>query len=614
MTDRLSMTTTDSMTTTGGAPADAWREESEPEWMQEGLEDDDDVHTGTLFRLRASDIITVAALGLIQAAALAGFVLVTRTVIDALVPDGVGRAAELTFERALWSCGVLAALAVVLGIARSIEFTVAERAGYLVVRRLRMAMYAHLQRMLPAHLRHRARGGLLLRLTGDLSMLRMWLSRGVLEGISAAIVLIVGIGVLCWLDVWLAITVIAVLAAGSALSLVFGRSMREATRTMRRRRSLLMGNIDEQLGTLAVSQVSGRTRGEFSRLSRQNASLTDALIRVAGLRGRLRGIAVAVSLVSVAAVLAVGVIEARRGQVGVDVVIVAALLARYLARPVRTLGLTHDYWHRGLVSRQKVTDFLTSSSRDAAEEDLPALIVRGGRIEFQGVTVPGVLADFTAVADRGELVVITGPSGSGKSTLLELVARQTEPVSGAVMVDGQNLAQTAPSSVGRMMGVAGPNLPLLKGSVLRNATYAARHVAPGEVQRILRTLGLDESLAQHGFSDIHDWVSEGGSNLTLSDRQLLALARAMMGTPRILLLDEPLMGLDAEARSRAREALLRHRGTVLLVTQDPDALALADSVWVMGRGVPVTVQTGEEYRAQLWRERGERNRRWHFER
>jgi len=601
-------------TTPDSTPADAWSADTEPEWMREGLEDDGEVRAGALFRVRASDVIAVAALGLVQAAALAAFVLVTRTIIDALIPDGVGRAAELTFERALWSCGVLAALAIILGIARSIEFSVAERAGYLVVRRLRMEMYGHLQRMLPAHLRHRARGGLLLRLTGDLSMLRMWLSRGVLEGISAAIVLLVGVGVLCWLNIWLAVTVVAVLAGGSALSLLFGRAMRDATRTMRRRRSLLMGNIDEQLGTLPVSQVSGRTRGEFSRLSRQNVSLTEALIRVAGLRGRLRGIATAVSLISVAGVLAVGVIEARRGHVGVDVVIVAALLARYLARPVRTLGLTHDYWHRGLVSRQKITDFLTSSSRDAAEEDLPPLIVRGGRIEFRDVTVPGALSGFTAVADRGELVVITGPSGSGKSTLLELVARQTEPTSGAVTVDGQDLAQTAPSSVGRMMGVAGPNLPLLKGSVLRNATYAARHVAPGEVQRMLRTLGLDESLAKHGFSDVHDWVTEGGSNLTLSDRQLLALARAMMGTPRILLLDEPLMGLDAEARSRAREALLRHRGTVLMVTQDPDALALADAVWVMGHGKPVTVQTGEEYRDQLWRERGERNRRWHFER
>lgn len=563
-----------------------------------------------LFRLRRRDFLVVGLLGFLQAALLVDFILLTRLVIDQLVPSGVGDAAEATYQQSLWFCAALAGAAVLLGLARSWEFTWAEGAGYDVVRRLRMEMYAHLQRMRPEHLRHRARGGLLLRLTGDLSMLRMWLSRGLLEGLSAAIVLIAALGVLVVLDLWLALAVVSVLASGAALSLSLGRSMRDATRSMRRRRSSLMSTVDEQINAIRVSQVSGRVRGEFRRLSRQNDALTVSLSRVAGLRGSLRGISAATSLVSVVAVLAIGVVQVQRGATTVGVVVVGVLLARYLARPVRTLGLAHDYWHRGLISRQKVVDFLTSSSRGIEEESKPPLVVRGGRIEFVDVTVPGALAGFAAVADRGEFIAITGPSGAGKSAVLDVLTRMVEPTSGGVVIDGQPLSDTAPSSIGSMMGVAGPDLPLLRGTVLRNLTYADRRVAPGEVQRIVKTLGLDDALRRHDDQGVMGWVMEGGANLPAGDRQLVALARAMMGTPRILLLDEPLAGMGAEARSLAREAILRHRGTVLMVTQDPDALSLADTIWVMAEDGTATTLTGEEYRDHLWRNRNARSKRW----
>ncbi|MGN7949668.1 ABC transporter transmembrane domain-containing protein [Microbacterium sp. 22215] len=563
-----------------------------------------------LLRVRRRDLVVVALLGILQAALIIDFMLLARLVIDQLVPSGVGEAADSTYRQTLWFCLLLAVLAVVMGAARSWEFTWAERAGYEVVRKLRMEMYGHLQRMRPEHLRHRARGGLLLRLTGDLSMLRMWLSRGLLEGLSAGIVLSAALGVLVWMDVWLALAVVCVLASGAALSLGLGRAMRDATRSMRRRRSALMSNVDEQINALRVSQVSGRVQGEFRRLSRQNDALTVSLSRVAGLRGRLRGIAAAISLVSVVAVLTVGVIQVHRGATSVGVVVVGALLARYLARPVRTLGLAHDYWHRGVVSRQKVVEFLGSSSRRVEEEAQAPLVVKGGRIEFVDVEVPGALSGFTAIADRGEFVAITGASGTGKSAVLDVLTRMAEPTRGSILIDGQLLSDTSPSSIGAMVGVASPDLPLLRGTVLRNLTYAARQAGPGEVQRIVKALGLDESLARNDDPGVMGWVMEGGANLTAGDRQLIALARAMVGTPRILLLDEPLAGMDADARSRAREAILRHRGTVLMVTQDPDALALADSVWVMSPGGAVTALTGEEYRDHVWRNRNTRSKRW----
>ncbi len=175
-----------------------------------------------VFALRPIDYLRVISAGLAQAACLLGFVIELRSVLAAFRPTAVGVVAEGDYHTALTRCVAMAGLAILLGIFRSWEFGAAERAGYEVVRRLRMEMYAHMQRMLPEHIQHRARGGLLLRLTGDLSMLRMWLSRGILQGISATIVLVAGVGIIFAWSPWLALTLIGVYTAGAALSLLNG--------------------------------------------------------------------------------------------------------------------------------------------------------------------------------------------------------------------------------------------------------------------------------------------------------------------------------------------------------------------------------------------------------
>jgi ATP-binding cassette subfamily B protein len=562
------------------------------------------------FRVSRVARIIVLALGLGQGACLLAFILLLSRIVEVLEPTGVGFAAERQYRNSLVGCLVLAALGVALGVMRAIEFSVTERAGYEVVRRLRMDMYGHLQRMLPAHLLHRARGGLLLRLTGDLSMLRMWLSRGQLQGSSAAIVLAAGLTGAFVLDPAMACALVGVLCLGAGVSLYSGQTMRSATRTMRRRRSLVIGNISEQINALAVTQVSGRAGGEYARLSRQNDSLNRALVRVARLRGRLRGIATGTSMLASVAVVATGVVEARRGVVLPSTVLLEVLIARFLTRPVRSLGLMHDYWHRGLVSRQKINEFLASSSRVIEAELLVPLKVRRGHILFDDVTVNGALRGFSAEASPGTVVAITGGAGSGATAVLDVVARLVDPDSGSVTIDQQDLVATDPSSIGHAVGMVSPDLPLMRGTVRRNLTYGARAAPAAEVQRVAFGLGLHRALPRIGGSGVAEWLVEGGQNVLFADRQLIALGRALMGNPPILLLDRPFEGLDPASRISARAMVLRHRGTVLWCTDEPDDLAEADLIWVMDQGRCVEVKPSSTYREELWTSRTSQGSRW----
>lgn len=560
------------------------------------------------FRLRWFDVAKVVLLGLGQAVTLVGFALLVILVADQVDAATLGPAADAAWRRTLGHLGVLAGLAVLYGLLRAWEFSQAEKVGYEVVRRVRMQMYAHLQGMTPVQVQGRSRGGLLLRFIGDLSMLRTWISRGLLAGLVALIVLVSTVVAMTVLNPRIGLTLIAVLSGAAAVSLLSGQVVRNATRTMRRRRSLLISNIDEQLHALPVVQVFGRSNGEYARLSRQNDSMNRSLYRVAELRGRLRGIGSGAALISVVAVLAVGLVELRRGTASVGVVVAALVMTRMLASAVRTLGLAHDYWHRGQVSRRKVIDYLRSSSRRLDPPELAALRVRLGGIRFCEVTVPGALSDVTLSAEPGQLVAVTGPTGAGKSTLLRLVARLAEPSAGTVLVDDQDLAETTPRSTFRKIGMVSPDLPLMRGTIRRNLTYSRPDVDDDEVQRVIHLTGLDALLGglPHGLGT---WVVEGGRNLSVGERLRIALGRALLGNPPILLLDEPTANLDPRSRADFRAVVARHHGTVLLVTHDPAEIAMADQVWTLDGGRVQETCSGEEYRDRCWAE-AQREESW----
>jgi len=554
---------------------------------------------GKLYELRHRDVVLVLAIGLAQVVTLVLFIVLLKSVVNALTPLNVGAAAAAQQATALINVFWLTVVAITHGSLRALEFNITEAIGYRIVRQLRMSMYGHLQGMTPRQFQGRARGGLLLRFLGDLSMTRLWISRGVLCGLVAAVVLSGTLVVMAVLNLWMTLAAVAAISLGAAVSLGAGWRMRRATRTMRRRRSLVMSNIDEQMNAQAVVQVFGRARGEFNRLSHQNDNLTRALIRVATLRGYLRGVSVAFSMLAACAVLVAGLFEVRRGTTSVGMVVAFVVVVRQLAGPVRQLGLAHDYWHRAQVSLGKIGEFMRSSSRELDAPGSHPLRVNKGAIDFMNVSVAGALSGIELRIEPGQFVAVTGPGGAGKSTLLGILSRTVEPDAGSVVIDGQLLSRTTLMSSARWIGAMGPDLPLMRGTVQRNLTYATPNAYAHEVARLLHASGLDQLLAELP-DGLESWVTEGGLNLSHSQRQRIALGRALMGNPPILVLDEPSNGMDALAKDALVQLLVRHKGTILLASHEPDELALADQVVVMEGGRIRQVLSGEAYRDQHW--------------
>lgn len=550
------------------------------------------------YTIPALPVAGVVVFGLIQAAALVGYIISVHQLLNAISPQWVGAQAQANWQAGLQALVWLVISILVAAISRGFSFAISERAGYEVVRQLRISQYRHLQGMNSRQLQHRARGGLLLRFTGDLGMLRNWISRGLLEGSVNLLVVLTGIAILFWLDPLLGMGVTGSILVVSALGLAGGRSMRRSIRTMRRHRSLLTGNIDEQLNALSVVQGFDRLRGEEERLSQQNDAMTRSLIGVSNRRGYWRALTALGGMLPIAVVLLIALVQVPNQQMSLATMVSGVLVAQYLARPVRMVGLAHDHWHRSRVSEGKIRDFLASSSQPL-DEDKPALIVRGGRIDFHGATVDNALHELTASIEPGQFVALTGPAGAGKSTILQLISGLATVDGGSMEIDGQDVEQVnLRSRLGRA-AIISPDLPLMRGTILRNITYARPASDNSEVHRVVLGSGLDEVLRRLP-EGINTWLTEGGKNLSRGERQQVAWARALMANPKILLLDEPSDGLDGQTAAVLRRMLRNHAGTIVMATDDPADLALADVIWHLQDGVVTRVQTNDDYKNDQW--------------
>ncbi len=543
-------------------------------------------------RIPRRSIAIIASIGTLEAALIVCTALLLRRAVDDMVRNQAsgGPMTELVLG--------LIILALAGGFLRMVEFSVAETVGYRYVESLRMVMYSHLQRISPRQMQHNSRGAILLRFVGDLTTIRVYISRGLARGIVASITLVGGLSVLAFIDLEMALVTGGLLMASAALSLAEGGNVRRLTRKARRQRANLITNLADQIQGMAVLQALGRINGEYNRLGQQNHRLTSALIRYARVRGVLRAISTATGSLAVVAVLVVGSYDVSSGDTTVGAVVAAMIIVRQMVRPMRELGLAHDYWQSAKVSREKVLSFLQRPYREADGIERPKLRVPRGHISLRDVHLKGSLHGITQDVEPRRIVAIMGPNGAGKSSLLAVVARLADPDQGAVLIDDQEIAACSLRSCSRHISLMSESLPLLRGTLRRNVLYRWREAPESELQRVTEICALDAVIDQlPDGMDGH--VKEGGANLSGGHAARVAFARAIVGSPRVLLLDEPTNNLDRATKERFREIVVRYGGTVLIATHDPDEAALADVVWKMDDGRISQVIMGSDFRAAL---------------
>ncbi len=525
-----------------------------------------------------------------------GFAQASATVANALLVelafDELIAAVNPDNKMALWIGLGLVAAAVVIALLRMAERTDAERMGQSYAYDVRMTLYDHLTSLAPRALQSRSQGGVMLRFVGDLTAIRQWVSLGLSRLAVTVTTSVAALLALYFINARLALTVGIILTIGALSSCTLSRRMQPVAREARRRLSYLAANINEKVAAIAVVQIFGQSQREKKRIARQSRRLEQAMIARAVVAGKLRGVTEATAALASGAALLVGASEVAALRATPGTVVGAMTVVGLLVPPLRDLGRVQEYWHNSRVALQKVEEFLKTPSLVAEVPNAPNLKLGPGRLEFDSVSLAGVLHEVSAIAEPGKIIALVGPNGAGKSTLLSLAARLIDPDEGVIRLDGQDLATHSLASIRRAIGMAGPDLPLLRGSVAKNLQYRWRNAPIEEITRVWQLCGIDQVLAELPQGE-ETRVSEGGVGLSAGQRQRITLARAILGNPPLLLLDEVDANLDAQATAIIDRVLAEYRGTVLLITHRAERLVAVDEIWYLENGRLVEVGSPE---------------------
>lgn len=467
---------------------------------------------------------------------------------------------------------------------RHVQRIQATRAGIAVGSRLRGELFDHLQRLPPRLQARRHSGDLVVRVASDVRILRDALTVTPLRTVEEVLFSLGMLVVMFALDWQLSLIALALLPL---IALVFRRyqgPMRQAIRKQRAREGAIATTAAEALGAARAVQGFGQEKSEVKRFGKAASKSLRSGLKAARLEAKLTFASEAGIGAVTALVVGVAALRIRAGDLTVgDVVIFAAYLALFY-QPIRRLSRTVRRLQRAASAGERIGEVMAMPHEIADGPDAIPAPRLAGRIDIGDVHfshregLPGLRGVSLRVAP-GELVTLVGPSGAGKSTLLALIPRFIDPTEGTVCIDGTDIRRFQVASLRRQVALVFQEPVLLRGTVAENIAYGRSGATRDEVRRAAEAAGIGEVI-ENLPAGYDTRIGERGATLSGGQRQCVAIARAVIMDAPIVLLDEPLTGLDPAAARQVATALARlgEGRTVLTVTHDTGWLGPDDRV------------------------------------
>jgi ATP-binding cassette subfamily B protein len=475
----------------------------------------------------------------------------------------------------------------VLNVASGMRYT---RVSADILFDMRLHLYRHLQRLSPRVYARTPLGDVVSRINGDIAEIQRVTAEAVLAWLGQVVALLGTVAMLLWLDPRL--FVVGLVALPPALwALVRYRGQLEGRVLTLRERSADIGTflIETLQGMRTVVGSNAQAR-EADRFRRKNEAFVDALLSMrmfTYLAGGLPGLLLSAGT---AAVFLYGGFRVIEGAMTLGTFVAFLAYQMRLMAPVQGLMGIYTNLASARASLVRVHQLLDTPAA-VLEAGAPERLERcGGRLTLEGVRLGygrggAVLDGVDLEVTAGQVVAIVGASGSGKSTLADLLNRQTDPDAGRVLLDGHDLRELALADVRRHVAVIEQAPFIFHASVAENVRYAHPSATDEEVRRALSAAGLDELVASmpDGTATI---VGERGAQLSAGERQRLAIARAFLSDPAVLVMDEATGALDPSSESavlRGYGEVLRGRTTVV-ITHRLDLARQAERVVVVRAG------------------------------
>jgi ABC-type multidrug transport system fused ATPase/permease subunit len=551
--------------------------------------------------------------GIVKFLAPLAFPWMLKVLLDEVVLDGARDPAGV--EHKVWLLvGAVAAVNVLWMVATYYRSMFAAIAGHRMMRDLRIALFDHVQRLSHAFFARQQTGAIVSRLVNDIGLAQNFVGSALTN---------------VWMDIVLLVALIAILAAiHPVLTLVsvalmplyiwalraIGPRIQQSSKEVQQRLEVLSGELHEKVSGVAIVKGFTRENVEAQAFATHANKLLKKVLHA--VRFTAANEVMVGFVVNMAPLLVVGfgVHEILGGRLTVGALTQFLLYLGMFYLPLQRLSDLSVVLSNSLAAIERIFEYFDTQPHVAEQPRAVRLKECTGRIEFEHVGFSydagaATISDIHLSVLSGQTVAFVGPSGAGKSTLANLVPRFYDPTAGRILLDGHDLRDIELASLRSHIGIVNQETILFSGTVQENLLLAKANATPAELRAALEAANALE-FVERLPEGLGTEIGERGARLSGGQKQRLAIARAFLKDPRILILDEATAALDSQAERRIQEALarlLRNR-TSIVIAHRLSTVLRADQIVVLEAGRIVDIGRHPELLArgglyaQLYRE------------